>query len=118
MPRASDPFALPLAWIGPLLAGLTAPTQRHALVLITGALLAPARRTVAAALRAVGREQAADFTNYHRVLNRNRWSSRRVAQHLLLMLVHAFAPDGPGVIGMDDTLERRWGGKIKARDLP
>ncbi len=117
MPRASDPFALPLAWIGPLLAGLTAPTRQHARVLITGALLAPARRTVAAALRAVGREQAADFTNYHRVLNRNRWSSRRVAQRLLLMLIRAFAPDGPVVIGIDDTLERRWGRKIKARGI-
>ena len=117
MPRAFDPSALPLAWIKPLLAGLTAATQRHALVLVTGALLAPARRTVAAALRAAGRERAADFTNYHRVLNRNRWSPRRVAHRLLLMLVQAFAPDGPVVIGIDDTLERRWGRKIKARGI-
>jgi hypothetical protein len=66
---ASDPTALLLAWMGPLLAGFTAPTAQHALVLVTGAVLAPARRTVAAALRTAGYGQAADFTNYHRVLN-------------------------------------------------
>ena len=112
---ASDPTPLLLAWMGPLLAGFTAPTARHALVLVTGAVLAPARRTVAAALRTAGYGQAADFTNYHRVLNRNRWSPRHMAQHLLLLLVQAFTPEGPVIIGLDDTLERRWGAKIKAR---
>jgi hypothetical protein len=114
---ASDPTALLLAWMGPLLAGFTAPTARHALVLVTGAVLAPARRTVAAALRAAGYGQVANFTSYHRVLNRNRWSSRHVAQRLLLLLVQAFTPEGPVVIGIDDTLERRWGAKIKARGI-
>src|ERR1041385_6511320 len=113
----SDPTALLLAWMGPLLAEFTAPTARHALVLVTGAVLAPARRTVAAALRAAGYGQAADFTNYHRVLNRNCWSPRHVAQRLLLLLVQAFAPEGPVIIGIDDTLERRWGAKIKARGI-
>ncbi len=103
--------------MGPLLAGFTAPTARHALVLLTGAVLAPARRTVAAALHVAGYGQAADFTNYHRVLNRNRWSSRHMAQRLLLLLVQAFTPEGPVIIGLDDTLERRWGAKIKARGI-
>ena len=111
----SDLTSLLLAWMGPLLAEFTAPTARHALVLATGAVLAPARRTVAAALRAAGYGQAADFTSYHRVLNRNRWSPRHVAQRLLLLLVQAFTPEGPVIIGLDDTLERRWGAKIKAR---
>ena len=47
-----------------------------------GHILSPGRRTVAAALRVMGLEQAADFTNYHRVLNRNRWSGRWVARCL------------------------------------
>ena len=117
MPSACDPSDLLLTWMRPLLAGLTAPTARHALVLVTGALLAPARRTVAAALRAAGRGAGPGFTNYHRVLNRNRWSPRCVARPLLLMLVQAFTPSGPVVIGIDDTLERRWGRKIKARGI-
>ena len=114
---ASDPTAFLLAWMGPLLAGFTAPTARHALVLLTGAVLAPARRTVAAAPRTAGYGQAADFTNYHRVLNRNRWSPRHMARRLLLLLVQAFTPEGPVIIGLDDTLERRWGTKIKARGI-
>jgi DDE superfamily endonuclease len=87
------------------------------LVLVAGAILSPGRRTVAAALRVVGLDQETSFTNYHRVLNRNSWSSRRVAGRLLRLLVSAFVPDGPVIIGLDDTLERRCGSKIKARGI-
>jgi hypothetical protein len=53
-------------------------TDLHAIVLVTGALLTPGRRTVTAMLTVVGLSQAPTFTNYHRVLNRNRWSSARL----------------------------------------
>lgn len=33
------------------------------------------------------------------------------------MLVDRFAAAGPVVIGLDDTIERRWGAKIKARGI-
>jgi hypothetical protein len=33
------------------------------------------------------------------------------------LLVAAFVREGPIVIGLDDTIERRWGTKIKARDI-
>ena len=45
-------------------------------VLLVGAILAPGQRTVAAALRVLGLGTEAYFQNYHRVLNRARWSSR------------------------------------------
>ena len=106
-----------VAWMQPFAAAFTAPTWQHVLVLILGAVLAPGRRTVAAALRVVGRENDPHFTNYHRVLNRNQWSSRWIARGLLRLLIDAFVPTGPVVIGLDDTLERRWGGKIKARGI-
>jgi DDE superfamily endonuclease len=35
----------------------------------------------------------------------------------LLLLVAAFVPTGPVVVGIDDTIERRWGAKIKARGI-
>ena len=70
------------AWLLPFSDCFTIPTWRHVLVLIAGAILSPGRRTVAAALRVVGLEQGASFTNYHRVLNRNSWSSRRIAGRL------------------------------------
>ena len=101
----------------PFSPAFTAPTWQHVLVLIVGAILCPGRRTVAAALRVTGLDQDPCFPNYHRVLNRNRWSSRRVARCLLRLLVSSFAPGGPVIIGLDDTLERRWGGKIKARGI-
>jgi hypothetical protein len=86
-------------------------------VLVEGALLALHRRTVSAALRAAARDRTADFARYHRVLNRARWSARAAAGVLLGLLVATFVPSGPVVIGVDDTLERRWGKRIAARGI-
>jgi hypothetical protein len=105
------------AWMQPFQKGFTAPTWQHVLVLIVGAILTPGRRTVTAALRVTGLAQDPHFTNYHRVLNRNCWSSRRIARCLLRLLIDALVPAGPVIIGLDDTLERRWGAKIKARGI-
>src|SRR3954464_908159 len=113
-PHLPEPLA---AWMGPFLAGLTRPTGRHALALVAGAILAPGRRTVAAVLRVVGLGQVPTFTDYHRVLNRNRWAGRAAAARLLHPLLAAFVPDGPVVIGIDETIERRWGARIKARGI-
>ena len=76
-----------------------------------GAILVPGRRnTVASALRVAGLDQTPHFTNHHRVLNRNRWSARWLSRCLLGLLIAAFVPpDQPVVIGLDDTIERRWG---------
>lgn len=101
----------------PFRSAFTAPTWQHMLVLILGAILAPGRRTVAAALCVVGLKTDPHFTNYHRVLNRNQWSGRWIARCLLRLLIDAFVPTGPVVIGLDDTIERRWGAKIKARGI-
>ncbi len=104
-------------WMAPFAALFTRPTWRHALVLVAGALLTPGRRTVTAALSIMGRREDGGFAKFHRVLNRNRWSSRAVAQRLLTLLVASFVPQGPVVIGIDETIERRWGAKIKARGI-
>ena len=71
----------------PFQPGFTAPTWQHVLVLVLGAILTPGRRTVAAALRVIDLDQDPHFTNYHRVLNRNRWSNRWIARSLLRLLV-------------------------------
>ena len=104
-------------WMAPFAALFTRPTWRHVLVLIAGALLTPGRRTVTAALSIMGRREDGSFAKFHRVLNRNRWSSRAVAQRLFTLLVATFVPQGPVVIGIDETIERRWGPKIKARGI-
>ena len=105
------------AWLSPFQALFTRPTWRRVLVLVEGSLLTPHRRTVAAALRAVGKSDDADFGLYHAVLNRCRWSALAAAKILLLMLVDRFVASGPIVIGLDDTIETRWGAKIKARGI-
>jgi hypothetical protein len=89
----------------------------HVLVLVAGTVLSPGRCTVTAALRIMGLEQAPDFALYHRVLSTARWSARRLARRVLLHLIASFVPDGPIVIGVDDTIERRWGTKIAARGI-
>ena len=89
----------------------------HVEVLVVGALLAPGKRTVTAVLRVMGLSQEGQFQKYHRVLNRARWSSVAVARVLLGLVVGTFVPTGPVVIGIDDTLERRRGAKIKAKGI-
>ena len=67
--------------------------------LAVGAILAPGQRTVASALRVLGRSQERQYQNYHRVLNRARWSSRELSRRLLVLLVQVFVPaDAPVVV--------------------
>ena len=91
---------------------------RHIQVLVAGAILAPGKRTVASALRAMGLDQEKRFHRYHRVLSRASWSSRKASGVMLGLLVEAFVPEGsPLVVGIDETLERRYGRKISARGV-
>src|SRR5215211_8008086 len=91
---------------------------QHVQVLLAGAILAPGRRTVSSALRAMGLDQHKRFHRYHRVLSHASWSSIKASRVLLGLLVKAFVPEGdPLVVGIDETLERRWGKKISARGV-
>lgn len=101
----------------PFASYFTAAVWRHVLVPAAGALLAPGRRTVAAAPRVMGLDRAPGFAVHHRVLGTGRWSSRAVVHRLSLLLVAASVPEGPVVVGSDDSIERRWGAKIKARGI-
>lgn len=116
MPTSAHPAIL-AQWMAPFSAFFTRPTFQHVLTLVAGVILSPGRRTVAAALSIMGMRETANFTNFHRVLNRNRWPPRALAQRLLTLLIAAFVPDGPVVIGIDETIERRWGPRIKARGI-
>jgi DDE superfamily endonuclease len=69
------------------------------------------------ALRAMGLDQQKIFHSYHRVLSRAVWSSGEASRLLLQMLVETFVPEGPLVVGVDETLERRQGKKISAKDI-
>ena len=105
-----------VALLVPFAALFTSPTWRKAQLLLIGAILTPGQRTVAAALRVMGRRDQRDYARYHEVLNRAVWSSRQAARILLVLLLqHLDGGDGPLIFGIDETLERRRGAKIKGR---
>ena len=105
------------AWLHELRAGFTAPSWEHVLVLVMGSVRAPGKRTVSACLRMTGRAGTQSFSSYHQILNRARWPPHAMARRLLAMVVGRLVPQGPVVIGMDDTIERRWGRRITARGI-
>ena len=102
-----------VTWMAPFLAAFTRRSRDTAAALAVGALLAIGPRTVSNCLRALGLAEHPSFTAFHRVLNRNAWSGLALARTLLRLLVDAFVPNGPIIIGLDHTLERRRGRCIK-----
>ena len=90
---------------------------QHAQVLLIGAILVPGTRTVTAVLRIMGLSSERQFQTYHRVLSRAAWSSWALSRTLLRLLVQTFVPSGPIICGLDDTIERRRGVKIKAKGI-
>jgi hypothetical protein len=87
-------------------------------VLLIGAILAPGKRTVTAALRVMGRSDEAQFQTYHRVLNRAVWSPFAASRILLRLLVDAFVPSTYlSCLGLDDHIERRRGATITAKGM-
>lgn len=65
----------------------------------------------------MGLSDERQFQTYHRVLNRAAWSSWALSHTLLRLLVQTFVPKGPVICGLDDTIERRRGAKIKAKGI-
>jgi hypothetical protein len=93
----------------------TKPSWENAKVLLLGVLLARGKRTVTACLRVVGLGDEEHFQNYHRVLNRAKWSAPDAARILLGLIILIFAAGLQKIIVLagDDTIERRRGKKIK-----
>jgi DDE superfamily endonuclease len=113
-------LSLPIAFssaIGVFAPVFSRPMWQHVKVLMTGAVLAPGKRTVTAILQVMGRSTAPDFQTYHRVLNRAVWSPLKASRLLLRLLVAVFSPRGVIVFGLDDTIERRRGDQITAKGI-
>lgn len=104
-----NPFA-------PCFYGVT--TWEKAKRLLVGAILTPGKRVVSEALRVMGLSQSQQFAQYHQVLNRAVWSPLDLARVLLKLLLSTFCvPEQALVLGIDPTIERRWGRKIAARGI-
>src|SRR2546423_1359409 len=86
-----QPIITVLAHFQPL---FTAPTWKKVVTLLIGTLLARGRRTVTAALRQTGHQLDEQFSLFHQVLNRARWSSLEVSRRLLQVLVSSFVTAG------------------------
>src|SRR4051795_9452090 len=114
MLRLPARFAAVILCFAPLFRHLT---WRHAQVLLIGAILVPGQRTVSSILRISGLCWERRFVNYHRVLNRAAWSGRAAARVLLGLLLDAFVPTGPVLLGLDDHIERRRGKRISAKGI-
>lgn len=108
-----EPIILIFSQFQPL---LSAPSYRKMVLLVCGTLLAHGRRTVTAALKMLGLTEEHNRSKYHNLLNRAKYSGLGAAAFMLRLLVKTFlAPNAPIEIVMDETLERRWGRKIKKR---
>ena len=90
---------------------------RHRQVLLVGEILTPGRWTVTSVLRIMGCANDRRFVSAHRILNRAAWCPRAGSRILLGLLIGAFVPRGPVVLGLDDMIERRWGRRIQARGI-
>ena len=129
---ASPVPAILVSWLAVFRPCFTAPVWNHILVLVAGVVLAPGKRTITQALRVMGLADEPGFGHQafgqlgcanqtlgrcHEALNRARWNSRDVARRLLRHFLDVLWPEGEVVIAIDDTIERRWGAKIKARGI-
>jgi len=68
------------------------PVWERAKTLPVGAILAGGCRTVTACLLVTGNGRDKRFQNYHRALNRARWSALRASKVSLRMLLTTFVP--------------------------
>jgi hypothetical protein len=90
----------------------------HVKVLMMGALLTIGGHTICSALRFTGLGNEANFHKYHRVLSLVRWSALKASKILLYLLIQYFTgSEEPLVFGIDETIERRRGAKIKATGI-
>jgi hypothetical protein len=91
------------------------PSWEKALTLLLGTIVCTGKRTVCAALRAMGLAHELGFSNYHHLLNRVEWSGLKAAKILFFMLQVFSCDSSPLVLLVDETLERRRGKKIQAK---
>jgi hypothetical protein len=91
------------------------PAWCHAQMLLVGAILCRGPHTVTAVLRVMGRGGERRFEKYHRVLSRACWSGLQGAKILLGLLVLLMPRGWPLLMGVDETIERRSGRRIKAK---
>ena len=93
-------------------AGFTAPTLATFALPFTGAVLVRGRHTVTRMLLAGG-AHLRHHARGHRFFSQSRWAMDDLWRALARLAVEAFlAPDAPLCLGIDDTAQKKTGGKI------
>lgn len=87
----------------------------HAQVLITGAILCHSSRKITTILRVMGLSNERRFEKYHRILNRNKWNCLYAGRILLGLIIRILPDNWEIIVGIDETLERRYGKRINAK---
>jgi DDE superfamily endonuclease len=101
--------------LGAFVALFSRPVWCHAHLLVVGAIRCRGPHTVTAVLRVMGLVGERGFEKYHRVLSRARWAGLQGAKILLGLVVLLICAGWPLLIGVDETIERGGGRKIKAK---
>lgn len=86
-------------------------------ILLIGAILCRGKRTVTSVLRVMGLSKEKKFCNYHRVLNRAKWSALFGAKILFGSLILLVPESWPIILIIDETIERRKGKEINAKGI-
>ena len=95
----------------------TAPVWSRLLILIVGIVLSPGKRLGERGPARHGPRLGQRLRTLSLCAQSSALEQRPVARKLLGMIIGDFLPSGPVVIGLDDTIERRWGHKISARGV-
>lgn len=86
--------------------------RKNALHLLIGHILTKGRRTIADILRTLNLHQIKNFSKFHWVLSKAKWSGLKASNLLFKAIIKVF-PSEEIVIPLDTHVERRKGEKIK-----
>ena len=85
--------------------------------LLTGWVLAPGRRTIAAMFIAGDPKGIRSLDAYHRFVRCGRWSIDALWRPLVLFMVRTLAKEGPVAVSIDDTLFKKSGRKVEGTGI-
>jgi len=86
-------------------------TYQNLLLLVFGHILCKGRRTVTEVLRQLGLKNTKNYSKYHEVFSKAKWSALAASRALFLKLITLSQSNI--LVSIDSTIERRKGPKIK-----
>ena len=92
----------------------TKSTWRNIQVIFVGAILCRGSRQVTKILRVMNLSHEKNYSKYHNVLRRAKWSGLDAAKILFGLLIASLPNEFPILVAVDETLERRQGKKIQS----